>query len=368
VSDDGSGVDLDKVRARAVELGLLSKDEPAAAEGLEALLFQPGFTTARTVTEVAGRGIGLDVVKSELAAIGGRVRLETEPGQGTRFIIRLPLTLALTPVVLARAGGQVFALPANLVAEVREVTLEELQPLQEAGAVEHEAERYPLRALSELTDRNPEPGEARVRTVLLVRSGKERLALQVDALEGNYEAVVKNTGAQLARISGVVGATVLGDGRIALILNPFSLAERAPRSPQMLEVLGLEQEQPALILVVDDSLTVRKITNRLLTREGYRVATAKDGLEAMEFMREEVPTVILLDIEMPRMDGFEVTRAVRADGRLKNVPIVMITSRTAEKHREHALDLGVDMYMGKPYQEEELLEAIARLTGQAVAA
>ncbi len=366
VSDDGAGVDLDKVRARAVELGLLSQDEPATAEQLEAMLFQPGFTTARTVTEVAGRGIGLDVVKSELAAIGGRVRLETEPGKGTRFLIRLPLTLALTPVVLARAGGQVFALPANVVTMVREVTLEELQDLHEAGGVEHGGEHYPLRALSDLTDRQPEPGESPLRTILLVKSGGERLALWVDALEGNYEAVVKNTGAQLARISGVVGATVLGDGRIALILNPFVLAEHSPRTLQTIEEVGLQQAQAPLVLVVDDSLTVRKITSRLLNREGYRVATAKDGVEAMERMQEELPAVVLLDIEMPRMDGFEVTRAVRADDRLKNVPIIMVTSRTAEKHREHALDLGVDAYMGKPYQEEELLEGIARLAGQAV--
>ncbi len=368
LADDGAGIDYAAVRARAQTLGWIRPEDEVTPEQLEAFLFTPGFSTAREVTEVAGRGIGLDVVRNEIAGIGGRVRIQSEPGRGTRFIIRLPLTLAVTPVVLARAGNQTYALPANLVALVREVRQEELARLLAAGGLEMGGEHYPLRSLAELMNSHSQPVEGRYRTLLLLRAGAERLALHVDALEGNFEAVLKNTGPQVARIPGIIGATVLGDGRIALILNPFALAEWVPRQPKPLVAMPAPAGQAPLVLVVDDSLTVRKITSRLLTREGYRVATAKDGVEALEFLQDELPAVILLDIEMPRMDGYEVTRAIRANSRLRGIPIIMITSRTADKHRQYALDLGVNQYMGKPFDEDALLEAIAQLTSQAVPA
>ncbi len=368
LADDGAGVNLDAVRARAEALGWIAPTEAVSSERLESFLFTPGFSTARQVTEVAGRGIGLDVVKSEIAGLGGRVRMDTEAGRGTRFTLRLPLTLAVTPVVLARAGGQTYALPANLVALVREVRQEELAALQQAGALEMGGERYPLRGLAELLGLRAQPGEGRYRTLLLLRAGGERLALRIDALEGNFEAVLKNTGPQVARITGIVGATVLADGRIALILNPFALAEQIPVEEAWAEEAEAKLEQAPLVMVVDDSLTVRKITSRLLAREGYRVVTAKDGVEALELLQDEAPAVMLLDIEMPRLDGYEVTRAIRANSRLAHIPIIMITSRTAEKHRQYAFDLGVNHYMGKPYDEEALLAEIARLTGRVVPA
>jgi chemosensory pili system protein ChpA (sensor histidine kinase/response regulator) len=306
------------------------------------------------------------VVKNEIAGIGGRVKLETAAGKGTRFTIRLPLTLALSQVVLARAGGQTWALPASLVTLVREFKVEQIQALHETGYLELNGERYPLRTLADLVGRKAQPGEGRYRSVLLLHAGAQRLAVRVDALEGNFEAVVKNIGPQLARIAGISGATVLGDGRVALILNPFQLAERAPevRVEQAPEIIELAP----LIMVVDDSLTVRKITTRFLQREGYRVTTARDGVEALEMLEDEMPAVMLLDIEMPRMDGFEVVRHVRAGATTRHLPIIMITSRTADKHRSHALEAGVDGYMGKPYQEDELLGEIQRLAGQTVAA
>ena len=366
LADDGAGVNAEAVRARAVALGWLDADEAITPEQVESFLFRSGFSTAREVTELAGRGVGLDVVKNEIAGIGGRVRMDSTPGRGTRFTIRLPLTLALTQVVLARAGDQTWALPANLVTLIREVKAEQVHALHEQGYLDLGNERFPLRTLAELVDSRPQPAEGRLRTVLLLKAGEARLALRVDALEGNLEAVVKPIGPQLARIAGISGATVLGDGRVALILNPFLLAERAPRLPAV-EEAG-EADQRPLVMVVDDSLTVRKITSRLLEREGYRVATAMDGVEALEKMEDEIPAVMLLDIEMPRMDGFEVTQHVRNNPRLAAVPIIMITSRTADKHRDHALELGVNAYMGKPYQEEDLLGEITRLAGAGVTA
>ncbi len=365
LSDDGSGIDHAAVRARAVAHGWLDAEAAASDEQLESLLFRSGFSTAEEVTELAGRGVGLDVVRSEIAGIGGRVRLDTSAGAGARFTIHLPLTLALSQVVLTRAGGVTYAMPANMIALVREVRSEEMATLHETGYLTLGAETYPLRTLAELVGRTAQASEGRYRTILLLRSGEQRLAIRVDALEGTFEAVVKNIGPQLARIAGVSGATVLGDGRVALIVNPFQLAERAPRLEVEVEIQ--EQEQAPLILVVDDSLTVRKITSRFLQREGFRVATARDGVEALEALEDEIPAIMLLDIEMPRMDGFEVARHVRASSLTRDLPIIMITSRTADKHRSHARELGVNAYMGKPYQEDKLLEEINRLAGQTVA-
>ncbi len=366
LADDGAGIDLVAVRQQAEARGWLQRGEVVEQEQLEQMLFRSGFSTAKHVTEIAGRGVGLDVVKNEIASIGGRVKLDTETGKGARFTIRLPLTLALTQVVLARAGGLTWALPASLVKLVRELKVEQINALHEAGRMEIEGEVFPLRTLADLVGRKAVPEEGRLRSVLLLRAGEQRLAIRVDALEGNYEAVVKNIGPQLARIAGISGATVLGDGRVALILNPFQLAERAHvhEVEHQLEVIDLAP----LIMVVDDSLTVRKITSRFLQREGYRVTTARDGVEALELLQEELPSAMLLDIEMPRMDGFEVVRNVRSNAVTRSLPIIMITSRTADKHRSHALDAGVDGYMGKPYQETELLAEIQRLTGETVAA
>ncbi|MDD4879971.1 MAG: Hpt domain-containing protein [Gallionellaceae bacterium] len=359
LSDDGAGVDLDKVHARAEAMDWLRPGEPAERERLESFLFMPGFSTMETVTQVAGRGVGLDVVRSEIASVGGRIRIESEPGRGTRFTIRLPTTLALAQVVLAKAGNQVYAIPAGMVVLVREVQEAEWHGIVADGRIDLDEQAYPLRSLAELTGQQPLPVVGRYRTVLLLRSGDERVAMRVDGLSGNTEAVVKAIGPQLSRVPGVAGATVLPDGRVSLILNPFALMESAPaEAAPVVEAADADAGLP-LVLVVDDSLTVRKITGRLLHREGYRVTTAKDGVEALEVLQDEVPAVMLLDIEMPRMDGFEVARHVRADPRTHDLPIIMITSRTADKHRDHATELGVDLYMGKPYQEEELVAAIA---------
>jgi chemosensory pili system protein ChpA (sensor histidine kinase/response regulator) len=197
-------------------------------------------------------------------------------------------------------------------------------------------------------------------SVLLLRSGIQRVAMHVDELLGNQEIVVKSIGPQLARAPGVSGATVLADGRVALIMNAVQLATRAaPSVPQLTATAPFKPLAP-VIMVVDDSLTVRKITARLLEREGYRVVTAKDGVDALEQMAESLPKVMLVDIEMPRMDGFDLARNVRADARTQNIPIIFISSRTAEKHRSQAAQLGVDAFLGKPYPEAELLQLVAQ--------
>ena len=359
--DDGAGLDFASIRAHALEAGLIGPDEEADDKRLTNLIFVPGFTTA-SLSSLAGRGVGMDVVKSETAAVGGRISVATEAGQGATFRIHLPLTLAVTQALLVRAGGRTFAIPSSMVAQVLELKPDALEEVRRNNGTEWLDEHFSYRYLPRLLgDRQSQPEVDRFNWVLLLRAGNETLALHVDALRGNQEIVVKNAGPQYSRLVGYSGATVLGDGEIVLILNPVALAGlRLATDDDALPAMSVAAAAPALptVMVVDDSLTVRKITGRLLEREGYRVITAKDGVDALEQLLTATPDVIIADIEMPRMDGFDLTRNVRADKRLKNVPIIMITSRTAEKHQRYAEEVGVNHYLGKPYDEDILLGLI----------
>jgi chemosensory pili system protein ChpA (sensor histidine kinase/response regulator) len=373
IRDDGGGIDLDRVRAKAIEQGLIGATEEAPTAKLIELIFNAGFSTASEVTQVAGRGVGMDVVRNEIAGLGGRIEVASNQGQGTTFTIYLPLTLAVTQVVMVRSGDNQFAIPASMVEQVQEIKAAVLNDVYQKGQVEWLGNTYPLHYLPRLLGDDETMPEAKHYTsMMLLRSGTQRAAVHVDTLERNQEVVVKNIGPQLARVSGISGATVLGNGHIVLIINPVQLAHREtphaaaqPRVP----VKPAEVVIAPVIMVVDDSLTVRKITGRLLSKEGYTVVTAKDGVDALQQLQEVRPAVMLVDIEMPRMDGFELTKNVRSDAGTAHIPIIMITSRTAEKHRNYARELGVNVYLGKPYQEEELLSHIAHfLQGAKVAA
>jgi chemosensory pili system protein ChpA (sensor histidine kinase/response regulator) len=366
LSDDGAGLNLERIRERGIERGLIKPGESPGERALADLIFLPGFSTAETLTELAGRGVGMDVVKNEVGSLGGRIELTTTPGQGTKFLVRLPLTTAVTQAVLVKSGTRSCALPSVMVEQVQQLRPEQLAKVRASGGVDWAGRRYPFCYLPELL---AEPGAPEVprkyHPVLLLRAGAESVALLVDEMIGNQEVVVKNIGPQLARVPGVTGATVLGTGEIVLILNPVQLAQ-APR-PQMRSAAQSPAKAEAVrprVMVVDDSLTVRKITGRLLAREGYEVLVAKDGVEALEQLSGALPDVMLVDVEMPRMDGFDLTRNVRGDERLKAVPIIMITSRTADKHRSYAAEIGVNVFLGKPYQEDELLGHIAGFVGR----
>jgi len=254
------------------------------------------------------------------------------------------------------------------VQQVLELKPAELEQAIASGEVTWRGSSYPFSYLPHLLgDTEAVHETVRYNPVVLLQSGSSQAAILVDTIEGTREIVVKNIGPQMARITGVVGATVRGDGRVTLIINPVPLALRWASMPRTemekkspAEAVEVNAAlQPPMILIVDDSLTVRKITTRLLTREGFRVDSAKDGVDALEKMHDLIPDVVLLDVEMPRMDGFELARVMRNDDRLKSVPIIMITSRTADKHRNHALEIGVNVYLGKPYQEQQLLDNIA---------
>ncbi|WP_313705091.1 Hpt domain-containing protein [Massilia sp.] len=364
-SDDGAGLDLERIRAKARAQGLVAPDAEVPDKDASELIFAPGFSTADSLTELAGRGVGMDVVRSEAQALGGRVVIDSNPGQGTRFTIRLPLTLAVTQVVLVASAGRTYALPSTLVEQVLPVREPDLAAAAQAGMLEVQGQVLPFHYLPALLGEAAsfEPG-LRSRPVMLLHSAGERIALQVDEVLGNREVVIKNLGPQLARVPGIAGATVLGSGDIVLILNPLALGRNAGTAAPLADVvLHPAPAHRPTVMVVDDSLTVRRVTQRMLEREGYRVALAKDGVDALEQLPEVRPDLMLVDIEMPRMDGFDLVRHVRNDAATQALPIIMITSRTADKHRNYALGLGVNAYFGKPYQEDVLLAAIAGLLG-----
>jgi chemosensory pili system protein ChpA (sensor histidine kinase/response regulator) len=312
----------------------------------------------------------MDVVRSEAQALGGRVAIASEAGKGARFTIHLPLTLAVTQVVLTASAGKTYALPSILVEQVLQLKEAALDEARAAGSLQFQGQQVALHYLPTLLgERDARPLAQRSSPVMILKSGTDRLAVQVDEVMGNREVVIKNIGPQLSRMIGISGATVLGSGEIVLILNPVALSLHVAHHPVMQGDAGAGAgtgivqaiKRDAVIMVVDDSLTVRKVTQRLLEREGYRVLLAKDGVDALEHLQETIPDLMLVDIEMPRMDGFDLTRNIRGNASTQAVPIIMITSRTADKHRNYALDLGVNAYFGKPFQEGMLLAAIAGL-------
>ena len=384
--DDGGGLNLARIRDKGVAMGLIDPHGAVSDAELANLIFSPGFSTAQTVTELSGRGIGMDVVRSEVNAMGGRVETATAAGQGTAFKLILPLTTAVTQVVMLRCGDSSVAVPSTLVEVVRRSALAEVEQAYASGAYPLGERTVPFFWLGALLQTNPRSTEPAGRTcsVVVIRSAQQRIALHVDEVLGNQEVVVKNLGPQLSRLPGLTGVTLLASGAVALIYNPVALAtlygesarqatlaaRQAPvnRVPETPSAAPVSASQAPLIMVVDDSLTVRRVTQRLLLREGYRVVLAKDGLDALERLAEAVPNVVLSDIEMPRMDGFDLVRNMRADARLRNLPVIMITSRIAQKHRDYASELGVDHYLGKPYSEEDLLALISGYTRNLVAA
>ncbi len=381
--DDGRGLDIPSIRSKAQSLGLIADDAYLTETEAATLIVQAGFTTATQVTELAGRGIGMDVVRSEVQALGGRIETATGVGQGTAFTMVLPLTTAVTHVVMVRSGGLSIGVPASVVETVIRAPSADVEQAYQSGSYRLGGEDIPFYwsgALLQASARSSEPATKNYAVVIL-RSAAQRVALHVDEVLGNQEVVVKNLGPQMSRLPGLAGMSVLASGAVVLIYNPVALAtvygEQVRRAIESQAAIGGQRrggvqtpafpvaQQLPLILVVDDSITVRRVTQRLLQREGYRVVLAADGLQALERLQEERPAVVLSDIEMPRMDGFDLARNIRANSALAGLPIIMITSRIAEKHREHAMELGVNNYLGKPYSEEELLNLVRGFTAAA---
>ena len=362
VGDDGAGLNRAAIRKRAEERGLIRSDAVLSDSDLDALIFEPGFSTAETVSRLAGRGVGMDVVASEVRQLGGSLDIRSKKGEGTTFTLRLPQTLAVTQAVFVRIGETTYAVPIASVRGVGRIARDELARAD--ASYDYGGEHYALHDLGNLLGHAPAKAEGQLQMpLLLVRSGELRAAVSIDQVVGNREIVVKPVGPQVASIPGIFGATIMGDGSVVVILDVAPLVRRQAALPRDVAPAPAAQEarRVPLVMVVDDSVTMRKVTGRVLERHNFEVATAKDGIDALEKLDERVPDLMLLDIEMPRMDGYELATAMKADPRLRGVPIIMITSRTGEKHRQRAFDIGVERYLGKPYQEHELLRNVFEL-------
>jgi chemosensory pili system protein ChpA (sensor histidine kinase/response regulator) len=368
VADDGAGINVKLIREKAIALGLIDAHAKLTDEEAVQLILEPGFSTAGHVTQAAGRGVGMDVVATEVKKLGGGLFIDSTYGKGSRFTIRLPFTLAISQALIVRVAEETYALPLATVEGVvrlpRNIVARHLG--KDAPLFEYGGQKYRFQHLGSFVGlgatRLPDLDVSM--SVVLIRAGEHSTALVTDELVGSREIVVKSLGPQISAIRGIAGATILGDGRIVLILDMGSLVRSEWRARPTETVVLDQRDRRTFALVVDDSITVRRVTQRLLERNGMRVLTAKDGVDAVSLLQENLPDIILLDIEMPRMDGYEVAAHVRNDPRLKHIPIVMITSRVSEKHRARAIELGVDDYLGKPYQESQLLDAIEPLVNR----
>lgn len=368
--DDGAGVSLDAVRRKAIKRGLLAADQEISDHDVLQFILQPGFSTAEKITQISGRGVGMDVVHEEVRQLGGSMSIDSIPGAGVHFRIRLPFTVSVNRALMVQCADDQYAMPLNTIEGLVRVLPHELEGHYQLDPPRYEyaGQRYELFYLGDLLHTVARPkllGQYQPLPVLLVQYNERHVAVQVDSMAGSREIVVKGLGPQFAGVKGLSGATILGDGRVVLIIDLLAhIRARQPALPaQVVDVPLLLnaplKKRPLLVLVVDDSVTVRKVTSRLLERNGMNVLTAKDGIDAMAVLEEHTPDLMLLDIEMPRMDGFEVAIQVRNDPRLMRLPIIMITSRTGQKHRDRAMAIGVNDYLGKPYQESVLLESIA---------
>ena len=377
LTDDGRGINVNAVRQKAIEQGLISaKDSSLKTLDIMQYIFNAGLSTAKSVSQISGRGVGMDVVQSEVKQLGGVVTVDSESGRGSRFTMRLPLTVAVSDALMVRAGDKYFAVPLVQIERVMRVNVDAIANFYttNADSINIDGQAYRLRYLNQILY-GSDPVDALAHQsssvpVIIIRTDLgQRMALQVDMIAGSrIEVVVKPLGRQLSHIDGISAATIMGDGSVMLILDLVALMRNASniaKVEQQKANKSVKQAHKPMVLIVDDSVTVRKVTSRLLERNGYEAQVATDGIDALEKLQEMLPEVIVLDIEMPRMDGFEVANHIRHNPRLKHIPIVMITSRTGEKHRERAFGIGVNEYMGKPFHEQMLLDTLARFTQQA---
>ncbi len=365
LQDDGAGMNLDAIRKKAQERGLIEDSSHLTDNDIMQFILESGFSTAEQVTQISGRGVGMDVVNSEIKQLGGSLNITSVPGKGTKFVIRLPLTLAMNHALLVKVSDESYAIPLTSIEGIVRMSREELERYQANpdNMYHYAGSDYQVQGLGSILHAQYSgfTSAEKLLPVLLVRSGDHQMALQVDELQGSREIVVKSVGPQLSTLRGVSGATILGDGRVVLILDMGSII-RLSAAMRVTEATAVEEyaqeERKLNVMVVDDSITVRKVTTRLLERNDMHVITAKDGVDAVATLHEHIPDIMLLDIEMPRMDGFELATYMRNEPRLQDIPIIMITSRTGDKHRRRAEEIGVQRYLGKPYQEHDLLENI----------
>lgn len=360
VADDGAGLDREAIRRRALERGLIKDNDELRDRALDELIFAPGFSTTEKVDQLSGRGVGMDVVRSEVRQLGGSVEVSSIAGQGAKFTLRIPQKMAVTQAVHVRAEDSIFAIPSSSILGIGKTEGQQ-------NVYNYDGTSYPIISLRTLAgirqQEKSSRGDEDHNALLLVRSGDLNVAVKVDQVLQSQEIVVKQVGAHIAEVPGIYGATIDQSGRVVVILDLASMVRQFMAKPRKPEVAQTVQARAPLVMVVDDSITMRKVTSRVLERHKFEVKTARDGMDALGLLEDCVPDLMLLDIEMPRMDGYELTGRMRSDPRYKDIPIIMITSRTGDKHRQKAMHLGVQGYLGKPYQEAELLRNIHEILG-----
>jgi two-component system chemotaxis sensor kinase CheA len=366
VADDGAGIDPARVRARALERGLLGPEAAERAGDREVLdlVFASGFSTATRVTGLSGRGVGLDVVREHVERLHGTITLDTEVGRGTRFLLELPLTVATTLCLLVGAGGRPFGLPATSVMRIERVRPEDLGWAGGHRVVPVDGRPVALVPASSLLGLG-QPEAAEAGTVVVVGSAERRTALAVESLLGVQEVVIKPLPQPFARVPGTAGAATLASGEVVMILNAADLtrpgaARTAAAAPA--PAAGDPPPRQASVLVVDDSAVTRTLEKGILETAGYRVLVAPDGVAALDLLRREPCDLVVTDVEMPRMDGFALTAEVRGDDRLRDLPVVLVTSLASDDDRRRGVEAGADAYIVKgAFDQDRLLETIARL-------
>lgn len=373
--DDGRGLNREKILAKALAEGIVAEDEVTkfSDDEIHSLVFTPGFTTTTEVSEVSGRGVGLDVVRDNVERLNGVVSVKSRAGEGTTYTIRLPMTLAVIQALIVKANQETFAIPLGAVRQILRLNREEIERLGSEAVVRLNGRVYPLHRMDDLLNLKMPPEESLdYQPVVILQAGTENIALVVDQLLTGREIVIKSLGSHLRKIHGIMGATLMGDGSVVLIINPAELLQehsvvttaggevrRATRSP----VPGTLR-----VMVVDDSLSVRKVVSNLIESAGWDAVAVKDGIEALEYLQgsERLPDLILVDIEMPRMDGYELMSTLQADARYEQIPLVVLSSRAGQKHREKALEIGASAYLGKPYQDHVMLDTIRQQVRRSV--
>ena len=373
IQDDGAGIDIEKVRTKAITQGLVGESEDITDDDLKNIIFESGFSTSNELSQISGRGIGMDVVLNEIQQLGGTVSINSQEGTGSRFSIRVPFTSSRNHTLFVTVANNTYALPSSSVVHSFPANQSELEKLYTDSnpAYEFENNQYPLWHMDALLNKAETflPDKHQKAFIILLQHNHKLLALQVDEINETRDSVLQPTNPLLSELQGIAGTTVLGDGKVVLIIDVpaiIKLAESRSNKPKKIIYSDSSNDKNTAIkaLIVDDSVTVRKITERFLNKHGIDTSTAKDGIEALEKMQEDKPDVILLDIEMPNMDGLELAKNIKSDELLHNTPIVMITSRTGQHHRQTANEIGVEVFLGKPYQESELLGYIQALTGK----
>lgn len=369
ISDNGAGIDPEVIRKKAIKLGLVSEETRLTPDEMIRYIMEPGFSTSEVISEISGRGVGMDVVNTVVKGLGGNLAIESQLGQGTKFTIRLPFTMSVNRALLVVVQGQNYGI---LLSNIESIILMNVQEIKEVlnlttPVITHNDKVYQLKYLGDALSVQEKPIFVDMQEnmpVLLFNFLDFNAALLVDSLAGSQEIVVQTLGPQFKLMDIFSGGTLLSDGSVVIILDVYTIAARAIKNGNEKMEVPVITKKPAVVLVVDDSVTIRTVTKNFLERHKFMVVTAKDGLEALEKLEQMRPDIILLDVEMPRMDGFQFAEKVRSDAQYANIPIVMITFCAGDEQKRHAEALGIKKFMGKPYQELELLETINALLGK----